>query len=232
MGGGQGRRLVVQNTGMGLSAANAQRTGNNRQIAVGLAPQGGGYPRPLYGQGFAALVVQNFYFLRDKLVSAVSRCQRPRARCIRAAFSKGGSSLPRRSARLKIPAQAFGDKEYLSGAFSCKIADKKQTPAPLCCSEILGIVHTPSESNASASYHSGVCPLSRSRHWNFALCERRQHSLIVASSPGTCCTWDIFPEREFGVLPICRFPHFINNADGLHKEAAPLVREAPSLACH
>ena len=44
--------------------------------------------------------------------------------------------------------------------------------------------------------------------------------------------WDIFPEREFGVLPICRFPHFINNADGLHKEAAPLVREAPSLACH
>ena len=95
MGGGQGRRLVVQNTGMGLSAANAQRTGNNRQIAVGLAPQGGGYPRPLYGQGFAALVVQNFYFLRDKLVSAVSRCQRPRARCIRAAFSKGGSSIKR-----------------------------------------------------------------------------------------------------------------------------------------
>ena len=138
MGGGQGWRLVIQNTGVNLPTANAQRTGDDWQIAVGLAPQGGGYPRPLYGQGFAALVVQNFYFLRDKLVSAVSRCQRPRARCIRAAFSKGGSSLPRRSARLKIPAQAFGDKEYLSGAMSCKIADKKQTPAPLCRSEILG----------------------------------------------------------------------------------------------
>ena len=38
-------------------------------------------------------------------------------------------------------------------AFSCKIADKKQAPAPLCCAEILGVVHAPSEINASASYH-------------------------------------------------------------------------------
>lgn len=39
----------------------------------------------------------------------------------RAAFSKGGKALPRRSARFKIPAQALGDKEYFSGAFTSKI---------------------------------------------------------------------------------------------------------------
>ena len=100
---------------------------------------------------------------------------------ISAVFSKGGKSLPRRSARLKIPAQAFGDKEYFSGAFSSKIADKKHAPAPLCRSEMLTVVHDPSEINASASCHSAVGPPSRSRHWNFAFCECREHSRKVMS---------------------------------------------------
>ena len=106
----------------------------------------------------------------------------PRACCSSAVLSIGGKSLPRRSARRKIPRQAFGDKEYLAGAFASKICDKKDAPAPLCCSEILGVVHAPSEVNASASYHPGVCPPSRTRHWNFGVCERFQHSLKV--TPG------------------------------------------------
>jgi hypothetical protein len=149
VGGGQGWGLIFQNTGVGLSGSHAQRAGNDWQIAVGLSAEGGGNAGPLHRHGIAALVVQDL--------------DNP-ACCIRAVFSKGGKSLPRRSARLKIPAQAFGDKEYFSGAFSSKICDKKQAPAPLCCSEMLGVVHAPSEINASASRHSGVCPLSRSRH--------------------------------------------------------------------
>ena len=87
----------------------------------------------------------------------------------------------RRSARLKIPAQAFGDKQYFSGAFSSKIRDKKQAPAPLCCSEILTVVDAPSEINSSASCHSGVRPLSilpsltaqNSRPWTLSPLEVR-----------------------------------------------------------
>ena len=101
-----------------------------------------------------------------------------------AACSKGGKCLPRRSARFKIPSQAFGDKKYLSGAFSSKISDKEHAPASLCCSEILGVVHAPSEINSSASYHSGVGPSPRIRHWNRGFCERLQHSRKVTSSCG------------------------------------------------
>ena len=96
-----------------------------------------------------------------------------------ATLSKSGSSLPRRPALLKIPAQALGDKEYLTGASASKICDKEHSPAPLCRSEILGIVHDPSDVSASASHHAGTCPSPRSRHWNLAFCERFKHGLKV-----------------------------------------------------
>ena len=148
MGHGQGG-LIVQNTSFGLPGSHAQHPSYNRQISMGLAAEGGGNAGPFHRHGIAALVVQDL--------------DNP-ACCIRAVFSKGGKSLPRRSARLKIPAQAFGDKEYFSGAVSSKIADKKHAPPPLGCPKVTGIVYAPSEINASASRHSGVCPLSRSRH--------------------------------------------------------------------
>ncbi len=140
--------------------------------------------------------------------------------------------MPRRSARLKIPAQAFGDKEYFSGTFSCKIADKKQAPAPLCCAEILGVVHAPSEINSDPSYHPGVCPPSRIRHWNFGLCERLQHSRKVTSSCGRQSAGDVLEQREPWVSTMCRLPHFINYPYGLHEKAAPFVRQPPALARH
>ena len=153
--------------------------------------------------------------------------------CSSAILSIGGKSLPRRSARLKIPLQAFGDKEYFAGAFASKICDKKDTPAPLCCSEVLGVVHAPSEVNASASYHAGVCPLSRTRHWNFGFCERFKHSLKVTPSRGRQSAGDVFPEREFGVLIVGCLLHFSDDPDSLQKETAPLPREAETLAgCH
>jgi hypothetical protein len=75
----------------------------------------------------------------------------------------GGKIFPRRAVRRKIPVQAMGDKEYFSGTFACKICDKKDSPASLWHSEILGVVHTPSEVNSIAPHHSGVCPLAVSR---------------------------------------------------------------------
>ena len=180
---------------------------------MGLAAEGGGKPPALHRHGIAALIVQNFNGLRNKQILIIPRCQCPAflhlekrtfptalapaadthsdsgdysisACWISAAFSKGGSSLPRRSARLKIPAQAFGDKEYFAGASASKICDKKQAPPPLGSPKVLGIVDAPSEINASASRHSGVGPSSRLRHWNFGACERRKHGLIVTPSIG------------------------------------------------
>ncbi len=183
---------------------------------MGLAPESRRKAAPLHRHNAAALIVQDFHSGPARRVSA--------------AFSKGGKSLPRRSARLKIPAQAFGDKEYFSGAVSSKIADKKHAPPPLGCPKVTGIVYAPSEINASASCHSGVGPPSRSRHWNFGLCERREHGLIVKPRRGTRRTGHVFPEREFGVFAMCRFPHFIDNANGLQEKAAPLIRQTPAKA--
>jgi hypothetical protein len=98
-----------------------------------------------------------------------------------ASRSIGGRALPRRSARRKIPAQALGDKEYFTGASPSKIHDKKDSPASLCRSEILGVVHAPSEVNASASYHSSVCPSPSSRKRNFGFCERLKHGFKITS---------------------------------------------------
>ena len=140
---------VPQRVGWTGVLREAKASRHNGQITVGLTAEGGGKPPALHRHGIAALIVQNFY---------------DRACCSSAAFSKGGNSLPRRSARLKIPAQAFGDKEYFSGAFSSKICDKKQAPPPLGSPKVLGIVYDPSEINASPSRHSGVGPSSRFRH--------------------------------------------------------------------
>jgi hypothetical protein len=53
-------------------------------------------------------------------------------------------------------------------------------------------------------------------------------------------SWDVFPQSKAGVFSICCFPHFFDDADGFHKEAAPgcffvaigFVLESGTLACH
>ena len=103
------------------------------QIAVGLAAEGGRYAALLHAEGVAALVVQYLHrvFRRKEVLvvpgrqgSALFHLEQrplaaaltaaadthgdggdhiPRACCSSAALSIGGSSLPRRSARRKIP---------------------------------------------------------------------------------------------------------------------------------
>ncbi len=66
-------------------------------------------------------------------------------RACNAAFSASGSSFPLFSARRKIPAQAFGLKEYRCrwSPVVSKMSDNKDTPAPLWHSEILAIKYAP-----------------------------------------------------------------------------------------
>ena len=60
-------------------------------------------------------IVRYFYGLTALVVQADCACRS------RAAFSSGGSSLPRFEALCRIPRQAFGLKQYFSGAFAIKI---------------------------------------------------------------------------------------------------------------
>ena len=44
---------------------------------------------------------------------------------------------------------------------------------------VLGVQAPPCEIGASPSHQSGVCPSSRSRHWNFGARERSQYGEII-----------------------------------------------------
>jgi hypothetical protein len=81
-----------------------------------------------------------------------------------------------------MPSQAFFDKQYLAGASGSKTCDKKDSAATLGDSPHRGVKHTPSEINADASIHSGVCPAAASRYWNLGFCERREHGSKVSPS--------------------------------------------------
>jgi hypothetical protein len=54
-----------------------------------------------------------------------------------------GKLFPLRSARRKIPAQAFGLKEYRGGVDVSKTSDKKDTSASLWYSEELAVKNSP-----------------------------------------------------------------------------------------
>ncbi|GHV39914.1 hypothetical protein FACS189490_04270 [Clostridia bacterium] len=85
---------------------------------------------------------------------------------------------------------------------------------------MLGVKDAPSEINSVASHHSGVCPVSAVRHWNLGFCERLKHGTKVSPSrvTGTERTWDVFPDRVFGVFAICSLPHFVDYSYSLVKQ--------------
>lgn len=67
----------------------------------------------------------------------------PLATSSNAFFRSGGSSLPRRCARRRIPKHAFGESEYLLGAFCCRTCHKKATLPSLCHSEEAAVQNSP-----------------------------------------------------------------------------------------
>ena len=62
---------------------------------------------------------------------------------VRASFSAFGKFLPRRPARLRMPAAAFALKKNLSGAVASKTRDKEYSTAPLGDSEEASVKSSP-----------------------------------------------------------------------------------------
>jgi len=70
----------------------------------------------------------------------------PRATCSNAACSEAGSDFPRFSARRRMPAQAFAEREYFGAAFGSRIEAREQAEDPSAAlghSEPLSIKSSP-----------------------------------------------------------------------------------------
>ena len=105
-------------------------------------------------------IVRYFYGLSTLVVQADCACRS------RAAFSSGGSSLPRFEALCRIPRQALGLKQYFSGAFAIKICDKEDAFSSLGDSPVLCVKHSPGNGETVCQYLSCVCPFLTSRNRN------------------------------------------------------------------
>lgn len=78
-------------------------------------------------------------------VVLVAGIERDHVRARRIASRSGGKALPPRSARRRIPAQAFALKEYRCGASQIRMSDKEHTAASLGHSEELSVKSSPRE---------------------------------------------------------------------------------------
>ena len=83
-----------------------------------------------------------------------------------AAFRIPGSSFPRLEALRRIPRQAFGLKEYVSGTFSSKICDKKDSCPALGNTPELSVEKPVCHGPSVSQVHVGIGPavFTRRRH--------------------------------------------------------------------
>lgn len=133
------------------------------------------------------------------------------ARLCRAASKAGGKVRPRFVARRRIPAAAFGLKEYLLDTCGCRTADKEHTTATLGDSKILAVQHAVAD-------HRPALPKSF---------QDRGH---VPSAARAKQPWDIFkepPHRLDGVRDPDDFPE---EAGAFPGESGPLAGNAEVLA--
>ena len=79
------------------------------------------------------------------VVDAFKRQASDEATIRSAASSSGGSALPRRSARARMPRHALGLSVNRSGTLSCKISDNEDTTATLGDSKPACVQHSPSD---------------------------------------------------------------------------------------
>ena len=80
-----------------------------------------------------------------------------------ASFYIGGSSLPRRSARRRIPSQARLLKKHFAGASGCKIDDKVDAISSLGHAPVFRALNAPCEGVMISHDLAGVEPLSLRR---------------------------------------------------------------------
>ena len=163
-------------------------------------------------------IVRYFYGLSTLVVQADCACRS------RAAFSSGGSSLPRLEALCRIPRQAFGLKQYFSGAFAIKICDKEDAFSSLGDSPVLCVKHSPGDGETVCQYLSCVCPFFTSRNRNGFVLDPAQafkDCSEVLAFVGTERSVDVFPDRKSRIFAIGRTPHFFYNSDRLIEQARP-----------
>lgn len=140
--------------------------------------------------------------------------------------------MPRRSARLIIPIQAFALKEYFGCGESSKICDKCDSTAALGDSPKLCIEYSPR--NAPPSIHvieAPGCGPSFCRHMNsggLRLCDPDaflDDGSEVLSFVGAKGSGHIFPDHESGPdvcasssVLLIGFSHLLNDSDLFHKK--------------
>jgi hypothetical protein len=101
-------------------------------------------------------------------------------RVCKAVSSAGGNAFPRLSARLSIPAAAFGLKEYFGWARGTKISDNEHSAATLGDSEELAIENAP-------------------RHTVPEFVQRIEDDSEVQSLRGTKQAWNVLEEEPTGL---------------------------------
>ena len=84
-------------------------------------------------------------FTGGGLDSLENEASEPSGDALSVSLSSGGSSLPRFEALCRIPRQAFGLKQYFSGAFAIKICDKEDAFSSLGYSPVLRVKHSPGD---------------------------------------------------------------------------------------
>jgi len=111
-----------------------------------------------------------------------------------------------------IPAQAFGLKQYLLGAFSSKICDKEHAAPSLGDSEVLAVQDSPRDVHRPD------------------VCQRVNDSGEVGASVAAEGSGDVFPNSEiwFSIT----LPQFADYADRLKKQATSFTGQAGAIPSH
>lgn len=160
-------------------------------------------------------IARYFYRLSTLVVQADCACRSS------AAFSSGGSSLPRFEALCRIPRQAFGLKQYFSGAFAIKICDKEDAFSSLGYSPVLCVKHSPGEGEIVCHDVSCGCPFLTLRNRNafvLDLTQAFEDCSEILALVGRERSGDIFPDCKSRVFAICGAPHFFYNSDRFIKK--------------
>ena len=160
----------------------------------------------------------------------------------RAAFRIAGSSFPRLEALRRIPRQAFGLKKYVSGTFSSKICDKKDSCPALGNTPELSVEKPVSHAPSVSQVHVGVGPsvFTRRRHLGgrlFNADDRFEDRLEVCAAVAAEGAGHVLPDDVSRFISIGFLPHFFHDADRFMEQAGafaiqpgPLARDGHILA--
>ncbi|MBG0752306.1 hypothetical protein Q7O_001758 [Pectobacterium carotovorum subsp. carotovorum PCCS1] len=123
--------------------------------------------------------------------------------CCRACSSSAGSFLPRRAARIRMPAHAVALKKYFAGIeVVSTTCHKKHTLAALGDTEVLGVEHPPREATAGSRHVTCVRPFFPWRVERMAFSGQCAQQAAKGVGAVTEHARDVFPDDRGGGLMI------------------------------